>query len=348
MMKKILAAAIVSAFAAPAFAATANVDVYGNFSMSVDSLSDGSDRGTNVSSNASRIGFKGAEDLGGGLNAIWQAEFTLGLDDSTSFGASRDTFVGLKSKNLGTFRLGFFDTPTKQLSRKLDLFNNQIGDTRNLLRTNGADGAGANAWEERFRNGIRYDTPSFAGFSGAVHYSTQANSAAAANNNDREAYSLGANYSNGPLFAGIAYQKNNVTASTDETALRLGVGFNMGDLKLTALYHDASDQGGVNNADRKVWGLGAGYKLGNGMIKGQYYKADDSDALADSGADLYAVGYDYNLSKRTMVYAAYAKAKNDTNAVFRMSGGGGHGDSLKPAAAGSDPSGFSLGVTHKF
>jgi len=347
-MKKILAIAIATAFAAPAFAATSNVDVYGNFSMSVDSLSDGSDRGTNVSSNASRLGFKGSEDLGGGLNAIWQAEFTLGMDDNTSFGSSRDTFVGLKSKNLGTFRLGYFDTPTKQLSRKLDMFNNQIGDSRNLLRNNSATGVDGSAWEERLRNGIGYDTPSFGGFSASAHYSTQANSSAAADNNDREAYSLGADYENGPFFVGAAFQKNNVTATTDETALRIGGSVKLGDFKVNALWHKAEDQRGTNGADRTIWGLGAGYKLGNGVIKAQYFTADDEDGTANSGANMYAVGYDYNLSKRTMVYAAYAKTKNDAAANFRMSGGGGHGDGLSPNAAGSDPSGFSLGVTHKF
>ncbi len=346
MMKKILAAAIVSAFAAPAFAATANVDVYGVLSLSVDSLDDDSDRGTNISSNASRLGFKGAEDLGGALKAIWQIETTLTMDSNNTFGGARDTFVGLKG-GFGTVRLGYFNTPTKQLARKLDFFNNAIGDTRNLLRSNTNNGAGGNTWEERFRNGIRYDTPSFSGLSGSVHYSTQTNTDVA-NNNDRDAYSLGVNYENGPIFVGAAYQRNNLTVGTgDETAWRIGGGLTMGDLKLTALYHAASDQAGVNGADRDVWGLGAGYKLGNGLIKGQWYRAEEVDNTNDTGADLFAVGYDYNLSKRTMVYAYYAQTDNDSAAKFSMSGGA-HGDNLGAFANGSDPSGFSLGMIHKF
>jgi len=351
MMKKILAAAIVSAFAAPAFAATANVDVYGNLHLSVDYLDNGTDAATNVSSNASRLGFKGAEDLGGGLNAIWQVETTINMDNNnTSFVNQRDTFIGLKGA-FGTARLGYFDTPTKQLSRKLDLFNNQIGDTRNLLRTNTATGenpTGTNAWEERFRNGIRYDTPSFGGFTLSAHYSAQTNVRTDIDN-DRDAYSVGANYANGPLFVGATYQRNNLTAGTgDETNMRLGAGFNMGALKLTALYSKSEDQRGVSGADRDIWGAGVGYKLGNGQIKAQYYKADDEDMTASSSADLYAVGYDYNLSKRSMVYAAYAKVKNDAGAAFSMSGGGGHGDNVGVAALGADPDGFSIGMVHKF
>ena len=387
-MKKILAIAIATAFAAPAFAATANVDVYGQMALSIDSLDNGANRGTNVSSNASLLGFKGSEDLGGGLNAIWQIETNLDADGGSTtggFGAQRDTFVGLKG-GFGTARLGFFDTPTKQLSRKLDLFNNRIGDTRNFLRSNaitGANtvavgstcintagatslsttsnagaascGAGSNAWEERFRNGIRYDTPSFGGFTGSVHYSTQTNTGVATNN-DRDAYSVGANYANGPLFVGATYQRNNLVpgllatgqSEDKETNWRLGAGFEIADLKLVALYSQSSDENGLSGNDRKVWGLGAGYKLGNGEIKAQYYKAGESDVASDTGAKMFAVGYDYNLSKRTLAYVAYAKTKNDAGAQFSMSGGGGHGDNAGVAAAGQDPSGFSLGVVHKF
>ena len=350
MMKKILAAAIVSAFAAPAFAATANVDIYGNMHLSVDVLDNGTDSGTNVSSNASSIGFKGSEDLGGGLKAIWQAETQINGDGgSTStglFNSQRDTFIGLAG-GFGTARLGYFDTPTKQLSRKLDLFNNKIGDSRNLLRSNVAAGNGGNAWEERFSNGVRYDTPSFGGFSMSAHYSTN-NDTTVTTTNDTDAYSLGAEYKGGPLFVGATYQRNNLTTGTgDETNWRLGAGFDIANLKLVALYSKSNDQRGVNGADRDVWGVGAGYKLGNGQIKAQFYKASDEDGTADSGAKMYAVGYDYNLSKRTQAYVAYAKTKNDSAARFSAFGGGGHGDNLTPAA-GQDPDAFSIGMIHKF
>ncbi|MDP1864174.1 MAG: porin [Thiobacillus sp.] len=355
-MNKILAIAIATAFAAPAFAATSNVDIYGNLHMSVDYLDNGNDSGTNVSSNASSIGFKGSEDLGGGLNAIWQVETLINADAGSTGGAfstQRDTFVGLKG-GFGTFRLGFFDTPTKQLSRKLDLFNNKVGDTRNVLRGNGTTGSGS-AWEERFANGVRYDTPSFGGFTANVHYSTNVDSTAATVTNNNDAYSVGANYENGPLFVGATYQVNNLATPAippvgftgDETNMRLGAGFNMGDLKLVALYSKSEDQRGSNGADRDVWGVGAGYKLGNGEIKAQYYKASDEDgSVASTGAKMYSVGYDYNLSKRTQAYVAYSKTKNDTGAAF-SSMGGGHGDNLA-IAAGQDPSAFSLGMIHKF
>lgn len=337
-MKKILAIAIASAFAAPAFAATSNVDVYGTFSMSVDSLSNGSGRATNVSSNASNLGFKGSEDLGGGMSAIWQLETEVTLDSQATPTKQRDSFVGVKS-GFGTIRLGYFDTPMKQVARTFDLFNNKIGDTRNLT------GGASSSWDARFNNGIRYDSPDFAGFNASVHYSTQYASSAASTISSTDAYSLGLNYKNGPINAMWGYQKGNVSATADETAWRLGVGANLGDFAINAMYHTASDQGGVANADRKVYGLGGAYKMGNTRLSAQWYKA--GDLAVNDGATMYALGADYSLSKRTSAYVAYAKANNDTGASFAVTGGG-HGDSLTTAAAGQDPSGFSLGLVHKF
>jgi predicted porin len=96
-MKKILAVAIATAFAAPAFAATSNVDIYGKLHLSVNWYDDvpTADSDIGISSNASRIGFKGSEDLGGGLKGIWQIESTLNMDERNGNVADRNSFVGL-------------------------------------------------------------------------------------------------------------------------------------------------------------------------------------------------------------------------------------------------------------
>ena len=144
MMKKILAAAIVSAFAAPAFAATSNVDIYGVASFSVDFVDGGTDdttvadipgftnsksgeRRTRVSSNNSLIGFKGSEDLGGGLSAVWQIESSIAMDaGALNSAGTRNTFAGLSSKTLGTLTFGVIDSPLKTSTGKLDVFGNTL------------------------------------------------------------------------------------------------------------------------------------------------------------------------------------------------------------------------------
>jgi len=159
-MKKILAVAIATAFAAPAFAATSNVDIYGRINMAVtwynDQPSDINDLG--IGSYASRIGFKGSEDLGGGLKGIWQIESGVNLDEQNGTLASRNSFLGLAG-GWGTVLVGNHDTPLKLVGRKVDLFGDTIGDSRNVM------GGGS---DTRAKNVAAYLTPNMGGFSGAV------------------------------------------------------------------------------------------------------------------------------------------------------------------------------------
>src|SRR5450759_2792427 len=92
---KILAASIITAFFLPlqAVAETANVNVYGNFDVSYDSINTGTaTNGTHgttsnrVSSNTSFIGVKGSVDANDGLSAIWQVESLIAVGDSAANG----------------------------------------------------------------------------------------------------------------------------------------------------------------------------------------------------------------------------------------------------------------------
>src|SRR5512139_2804236 len=217
MKKSLIALAVAGAFAAPAFAATENVDVYGKMHVSVsvfdntaDSIpGDPATRGTSdlqFSSNASRIGFKGAEDLGGGLNAIWQVESGVNLDEGSGSLASRNSFLGLKG-GFGTVLLGNHDTPLKLVGRAVDLFGDTMADSRNVM------GGGS---DTRAKNVVAYITPDFSGFSVAAAYSTDpANQgtqikvgtpAVQLDTGDQDsngAYNVSATYANGPIYAGL-------------------------------------------------------------------------------------------------------------------------------------------------
>lgn len=99
-----------------------------------------------VSSNTSRLGLKGSEDLGDGLSAIWQIEQQVNIDDTTCAGgtgtlATRNSFGGLKSDSMGTVLLGRHDTPYKIATRKLDVFADNLADSRAL--TGGVAGKSA-------------------------------------------------------------------------------------------------------------------------------------------------------------------------------------------------------------
>jgi len=137
MNKKLLAVAVAAALVAPlaAFADSGNVTISGDMKVSVDSLDNGNTRKLNASSNSSHIAFAGNEDLGNGLKAVWQvdSEVAMGATGNGSNAlSSRNSFLGLAG-GFGTFVVGKHDTPVKLLGRKVDLFGDQIGDSRNLI-----------------------------------------------------------------------------------------------------------------------------------------------------------------------------------------------------------------------
>jgi predicted porin len=115
MQKKIIVLALAAAFAMPAFADTANVTVYGAVNLSAEQINTGDSasgaKGANafkVSSNVTKFGLKGAQDLGDGVSAIWQIEQQVDVDDAGGTGsgkntlATRNSFVGLADKSMGT------------------------------------------------------------------------------------------------------------------------------------------------------------------------------------------------------------------------------------------------------
>ena len=133
MNKKLIAIAIAGAMAAPMAAHAGEATIYGVMDVSIDAFdnddtSAANDSSTGVSSNSSRIGFKGAEDLGGGMKAVWQVETGINLGNGTTTWAGRNSFAGLAG-GFGTFILGKHDTPYKTVGRKAELFGNGVGDS---------------------------------------------------------------------------------------------------------------------------------------------------------------------------------------------------------------------------
>jgi len=182
MKKSLIALAIASAVSAPAFAATSNVDVYGVLNLSLNYVDPdanipattiGQDTSTSITSNASRIGFKGTEDLGGGLAAIWQIESGFNADEQTGTLGNRNTFVGL-SGGFGTVLMGNHDTPMKLLGRLVDNFGDTMADSRNILGASSA--GGLSAFDLRTKNTVAYVSPNWSGLTMAAAYVTDWNS----------------------------------------------------------------------------------------------------------------------------------------------------------------------------
>src|SRR3990167_6819734 len=139
MNKKLLIAAVGAALiAGPMLAAQAAPTVYGHFHESLDHYDNGGSPSTEnglLNNNSSRFGIKGDEDLGGGLKSIYQVESGafVAVEGTSGFsGALRNTFMGFAGR-LGVVKFGRHDTPYKDLGRKFDNFNEQVGDMRNFI-----------------------------------------------------------------------------------------------------------------------------------------------------------------------------------------------------------------------
>ncbi|MGH8709884.1 MAG: porin [Burkholderiales bacterium] len=205
-----------------------------------------------VSSNSSYIGFKGSEDLGLGLKAIYQIEQGVNVDrgpSSTSGNgfANRNSNVGLSSKTLGTAFYGNWDTPYKVVVRALDPFYSVSifsayraifgtpGGNVNSSPTGSATSGGTSAagFGRRENNSIQYWTPNYKGFSARVAYEANegrsAISATNANTVNPYLWSAAATYESGPYYLSVGYERHrdflvNSLANTTPVVFPLGLG----------------------------------------------------------------------------------------------------------------------------
>lgn len=364
MKKKLLMAAVGAALVAgPMVAAhAAGATLYGHVHMSLDRLDNDGDSSVSgdavergfISSNSTRFGIKGDEDLGGGLKTIYQIESgALAADTGASGmgGTLRNTFIGFTG-SWGAVKIGRHDTPFKDLGRKLDNFNEQVGDARNVIGS-GGNNAWFN-WDQRVSNTIRYESPDFSGLQVIGQYATAEGGTPAGAATAGDVNSLGLNWSAGPMFLGFGYEKHKTSTSKDETGMRLAGSYTMNDLMLGLFWETLEDLEGTSGEENSTLGLIAAMKMGNHKFKFHWYEVDNLEGPnggSGTGGSLLALGVDHTFSKTAMMYFNYAKADNDSNASFVnvASGNGGHGNTVGLSASGDkSPTGYSAGMILKF
>jgi predicted porin len=317
MKKKLLALAVAAALPMVSQAATADVTIYGKIHTSIDYVDpDGGDSIYDVTSRASRLGFKGSEDLGDGLKLIWKIESQVNIADgakeSQSYWQGRNAYIGLAG-GWGTFLYGRHDTPMKMSTGKLDIFGDEMGDYN----------ATAGLVDIRANDAIAYVSPSFSGLTlvGAVVPDGDYDG----DGDFGGAYSVAAMYSNGGLFLSAAYETlDDLLGGVDANHWRIGAGYDMGSFHIGAVY---ADQGDLTNTDNLV--INGSWKFGNNKLKAEWAQIDPDNG---SKSDAWAIGLDHNFSKRTKMYVQYADSE--------------HG--LQSTNPSGDQSGFSFGMVHKF
>ncbi|MHB1291711.1 MAG: porin [Sulfuricella sp.] len=376
MNKKLLALAVAAALApAAAMADSGNVTIYGVMDASVDITNNGDGtavagvgptlngtRAYKVSSNNSLIGFKGNEDLGNGTSAVWQLESTIGSDGTAYAINTRNTFLGLSNKTMGALTLGRQDSPYKVSTRGLDYFTDGLADNRNLMG-GGTTGTGsATTFDNRWGDSVVYNSPNMSGFKAAAAIAAVAENATLGSQTKGKAWSLAGMYDNGPLTAGLAYERHSYgdvaaagvnhpgfgsatyTGKT-ENAWKLGVGYSFGPLMVNGVYEKTSDNFATSKG-HKAYTLGAKYKIGSNDLKLAYIKAGDLAGTPNSSAKQWALGVDHHMSKRTKVFAQYVKLSNDTAAKYGLTGANASGNVF--ANYDADPSALQIGMRHSF
>ena len=336
MKKSLLALSVLAAVAGTASAQT-SVSIYGV----VDAGISYSDNGAATNSktwalgsgqqSGSRLGFKGSENLGGGLSAIFTLENGFNVDDGTQgqgrlFG--RQAFVGL-SGGFGSVKLGRQNNPIRASAEAIDPFALGLaGDIKRVF----------NVYGERADNTINYSTPNLSGFSGQVAYSF---GEVAGSTSAGRQLGLSGNYANGPIFLTLAY--HNQDKSTDAIANKgsakstlLGGTYNFGVAKLHGGFAwNKGDTGTVDNVDSRDWMLGVSAPVAGGTVLASYIQHKDK-LVNDADAKQWALGYTYDLSKRTNLYTSYAKVNNDAKSK------------IVSTVAGGSASTFNVGIRHKF
>lgn len=344
MKNSIVSLALLSAFMGSAWSQT-NVTIYGIADAGVryddnDAASNGKkwSLGSGLQS-GSRFGFRGREDLGGGLSALFVLENGFNIDDgqlrtgNTLF--DRQAWLGL-SGSFGTLKLGRQYAPIRVAVESIDPFGlGGAGNAANFLNVHG----------ERTDNTLNYTTANLGGFSGQVAYSF---GEVAGNNSAGRNLGLSAGYASGAFTVVTAYHarellaSNGTTPNGDEKTVMVGGTYDLGLAKLHAAYSRSEGEtaAGVTNLDRNDVLIGITAPIGAGSILVSYNRR--SDDIAGTGgtsrdASRVALGYLHTLSKRTNLYAMYARTSND--AGVNLNGG---------AANGADPSTVMVGVRHRF
>ena len=352
MKKSLIALAVMAA--AGAASAQSSVTLFGIVDATLQRVdNDGganTTRLTHSGYNSSRLGFRGTEDLGGGMAASFWLEAQPTTDDGAALATNTNnqatgatgggglTFNRRSTVSLsggwGELRLGRDYTPQFWNLTVFDPFGtNGVGSNQML----GSIVTGVTA--VRASNSIGYLAPAnLGGFYGQFQYYMGENASTAANDDDGTGMGLRVGFASGPFNVALALSRTEYAAG-DVRQNNLAGSWDFGMAKLLAQY--SRDENGA--IDGEGWLIGGLVPVGAGEIRLAYSQYEtDLGAGADPKSRKIAIGYVHNLSKRTAVYTTYARVRNSNGAAAPVAAGAG------APGVNQSSSGFDLGIRHAF
>jgi len=369
MKKSLLALAVLGAFAGAA-SAQSSLTVFGIVDLSVNSIKNGSTTIKSMDSeqlNSNRLGFRGNEDLGGGMGASFWLEAGFSPDvgavgggnglatavkDSTgtSYKTSDSAFFNRRSTvsltgGFGEVRLGRDYTNTFTNVASFDAYGaNGFGNFSKLYGTTTL-GSGAGT-VVRANNMVGYFTP---GNLGGVYASLQLAAGEGVGGTSTAAGGTSASYSAfnkyrgarlgyaaGPVDVAVAMSQTDAAGGEKYKVFNIGASYNLGVAKILAQY----DQRKFGAKKYTSYQFSTSVPLGQGEFRASYAKgnAEGGGTSADD-ASLFGLEYIYNLSKRTAVYTQYGRLSNKGASALSVGGAG---------VAGTASTGYGVGVRHIF
>ncbi len=374
MTKKLLPTMIGVALAGGMVAAQADVTVFGHIDQSIVGWDDGTNDDTNFVCTTCSIGFKGSEDLGNGLKAIFSIDFQYDMNNrntgkasATSSGTTyppvittgggtttiaavtsvsvsdtssitdRDQWLGLAG-NFGQVRVGTISTSYKSHGAMLDPGYRTAAQMRDWgIQSVLHRGAGEEG-QGRATNTARYDSPSWNGLKVTAHYTLDTNETP----EDDNPYGGGVEYSNGGLLVFADYITND--RGGDDDAYKVGAKYTMNNFSVFGQYEfdggliselDGNSVPAIGKTDgADVWMVGGSYTMGNNTVYGAYAQGDDADNAGP--VNLFDSGYD-----AWEVVGVHSMSKQTLVYLGYVT--------YEPDHKGADDSdGWALGMKHKF
>lgn len=376
MKKKIIAMAIVAAASGAAFGQS-NVTIYGNIDMGYMHRSGNNgavasgqtQQALESAASETYLGFKGAEDLGNGMKALFDLQYLIDPDVGGSPGFGR-SYVGLTG-GFGTVVAGKLDGLRYGIYGKYNPFGNySVGNFAQMTTQ-----------YDRAANAVAYVSPSFSGFTLILATSTNTQTPEGGlngvhvpakpqkgNTGDDRLYSINLIYANGPLSVDLDYETTKAVGYSDSRlyVLTTGASYDFGMVKLSGVYDvikgdensliggnidlDGATAGLQNlgglaagqDYDRRNWFVGVEVPVNErAKVLASYGRVKDR-TLSDADASKWAIGARYALSKRTTLYADYAQIQNDSNAAFAINPKG------NSNGGGVGVRGVAVGMKHSF
>ena len=368
MQKKLIALAIAGLVSAPAFAQS-NVTIYGVADAGLAWGEHGDQDFNGVLSgvlSGSRIGFKGTEDLGNGLKAVFTLEqgFDIGngAENDSTKAFQRQAFVGLAG-GFGAVTLGRQYAPGYDF--QYDALASAIISPQAILSGKPFGGAFAEngltinpGTPARWDNSLAYNG-SFGAIRARAIYSfggiETGNDVTGVDADSDDMMGVGLEYANGPLKVGGVYHylkdARDVAGSDNQKEWLLGGSYNFGMLTLAGSYQQAKNASYVEDLDVDLWQVGVIVPVGAaGNVHLAYGEAEYDAEGDDAKSKSYTLAYTHALSKRTTAYVGYNRTDNDRGLALGPISSGASYNAVTDVLSGTGEKSdlVAVGIRHTF